>query len=248
MAALSRSTIVRLAVFIAVAVVILALITTFRDRLTLASVATREAQLRQRIADHPVEMFTGAFLVYVVVTGLSLPGATVLTLAYGWLFGFWRALVLVSFASTTGATIAFLLSRFLLRDAIQARFGDRLAKINESLRREGAFYLFILRLIPQVPFFILNAVMGLTPMPARTFWWVSQVGMLPGTTVYLWAGSSVTDLHTLTERGVRGLLTPQLVAAFVVLGLFPLAVKRILAAWRLRKSAAAMAANPPPAD
>uniref|UniRef100_A0A7C2K0C6 TVP38/TMEM64 family membrane protein n=1 Tax=Schlesneria paludicola TaxID=360056 RepID=A0A7C2K0C6_9PLAN len=206
--------------------------------------AARETQLRWLIAEQPLLMYAAAFVVYVAVTGLSLPGATVLTLTYGWLFGFWRCLVLVSFASTTGATVAFLLSRFLFREAIQSQFGDRLEKFNEALRREGAFYLFTLRLVPQVPFFVINAVMGLTPLPTWTFWWVSQVGMLPGTAVYTWAGASVKDLRTLAERGVGELLTPQLFAAFLVLGLFPWIVKWLVAAFR--KSTSSTAANHPP--
>ena len=114
--------------------------------------------------DHPVLVYGAAFVVYVVVTGFSLPGAAVLTLVYGWYFGWLRGLVLVSFASTAGATMAFLLSRFLFRDAIQKRFGDRLQNFNQSLEKEGPFFLFTLRLIPAVPFFIINAVMGLTPI------------------------------------------------------------------------------------
>ncbi len=170
-----------------------------------------------------------ALLVYVVVTGLSLPGATVLTLVYGWYFGFIRGVVLVSFASTMGATLAFLLSRFLFRDAIQRRFGDRLAKFNEALEREGPFFLFTLRLIPAVPFFVINAVMGLTPIRTRTFWWVSQLGMFAGTIVYVYAGSSVPSLRTLSDNGINAVFTPiqltQIVIAFGLLGVFPLAVR-----------------------
>ncbi|HUQ68814.1 MAG TPA: TVP38/TMEM64 family protein [Planctomycetaceae bacterium] len=248
MPAVARQTALKFTLFAGLALAIAALTVAYRDELTLSSVAARESQLRQLIADRPVLMYAAAFAVYVLVTGLSLPGATALTLTYGWLFGFWRGLVLVSFASTMGATVAFLLSRFLFRDAIQARFGDRLAKFNESLRKEGAFYLFTLRLVPAVPFFVLNVVMGLTPLPMWTFWWVSQLGMLPGTAVYLSAGAAVPDLQTLAERGPRGILSLQLLAAFVILGVFPLAVKRIVAAWRLRISATPTAANPPRAD
>ncbi|MDZ4686138.1 MAG: TVP38/TMEM64 family protein [Planctomycetaceae bacterium] len=220
----------------------------YRDQFTLAVIADRETELRELIAEHPVMMLAAAFAIYVTLTGLSLPGAAGLTLLYGWLFGFWRGLVLVSFASTLGATIAFLLSRFLFRNAIQARFGERLTRFNESLRNEGAFYLFTLRLVPAVPFFILNAVMGLTQLPTWTFWWVSQLGMLPGTAVYLSAGAAVPDLQTLAEHGPQGILSPQLFAAFVILGIFPLVVKRIVAVWRLRISATPTAANPPRGD
>ena len=168
-------------------------------------------------------------MVYVVVTGLSLPGAAVLTLVYGWYFGLLRGVVLVSFASTAGATMAFLLSRFLFRDAIQKRFGDRLPSFNQSLEKEGPFFLFTMRLIPAVPFFVINAVMGLTPIRTRTFWWVSQLGMLAGTAVYVYAGSSVPDLQTLADKGIGAVFTPsqltQIVIAFVLLGVFPLIVR-----------------------
>ncbi len=203
----------------------------FRDTLTLANLARQESQLRAFQDQHPILVYGAAFLLYVVVTGLSLPGATVLTLAYGWCFGILYGVIFVSFASTTGATVAFLMSRFLFRDAIQGRFGDRLDKFNQSLEREGPFYLFTLRLIPAVPFFVINAVMGLTPIRTRTFWWVSQLGMLAGTVVYVYAGSSVPSLQTLADDGINAVFTPgqltQIVAAFVLLGLFPLTVRWI---------------------
>lgn len=204
----------------------------FRDTLTLQNLATKEADLKNFQHEHAVLVYGAAFLIYVAVTGLSLPGATVLTLACGWFFGFWRAVVLVSFASTTGATVAFLVSRFLLRDSIQSRFGEKLATFNRSLEREGAFYLFMLRLIPAVPFFVINVVMGLTPIRTRTYWWVSQLGMIPGTAVYVYAGSSVPDLATLAEKGAKGVLSPQLLVAFALLGLVPLILKKALQRFR----------------
>ena len=170
----------------------------------------------------------GAFGIYTLVTGFSLPGAAIMTLALGWFFGFGRAFVLVSFASTAGATLAFLISRFLLREWVQTRFRDRLTGFNDALQREGAFYLFTLRLIPVVPFFVINLVMGLTPLPVRTFWWVSQVGMLPGTAVFVYAGSQFPSLQMLAEKGAKGILSPQLILAFVILGLFPLVVKKVM--------------------
>lgn len=195
------------------------------DNLSLENLARQESQLREFQQQHPVLVYGVAFLVYVTVTGLSLPGATVLTLTYGWYFGFLRGVIVASFSSTAGATLAFLLSRSLFRDVIQRRFGDRLDKFNQSLQREGPFYLFSLRLIPAVPFFVINAVMGLTPIRARTFWWVSQLGMLPGTVVYVYAGSSVPSLQTLADKGLSAVFTPgqltQIVVAFVVLGVFP---------------------------
>jgi uncharacterized membrane protein YdjX (TVP38/TMEM64 family) len=214
------------------AVLIIVGYTQFRETLTLTSLAQKEAQLREVQHQHPVLVYGAAFLLYVMVTGLSLPGATVLTLVYGWYFGVLRGVIVVSFASTTGATLAFLMSRFLFRDAIQRRFGDRLEKFNQALEREGPFFLFTLRLIPAVPFFVINAVMGLTPIRTRTFWWVSQLGMLAGTVVYVYAGSSVPSLRTLAEEGIHAVFTPgqltQIVAAFALLGLFPLAVRWVV--------------------
>lgn len=206
--------------------------TQYRDALTLDNLAAQEAVLRGYQQSHPVLVYGAAFVLYVVVTGLSLPGATILTLTFGWYFGFWRGVLLVSFSSTAGATLAFLLSRYILRDAVQSRFGERLAGFNAALEREGAFYLFTLRLIPAVPFFVINVVMGLTPLRAWTYWWVSQVGMLAGTAVYVYAGASVPDLSTLAERGAGGILSPQLIAAFVLLGLFPIVVKKTMQRFR----------------
>jgi len=203
-----------------------------RDELTLARLAEREGQFRDFRQQHPLLVYFAAFAAYVLVAGLSLPGATAMTLLMGWLFGFWRAVIVVSFASTLGATIAFLLSRYLLRDSFQSKFGDRLQRFNEALDREGAFYLFTLRLIPAVPFFVINVVMGLTRIPLVTYWWVSQLGMLAGTCVYVYAGSAVPDLKTLAARGTSGILSPQLLFAFIALGLFPLMARRILQRFR----------------
>jgi len=195
------------------------------EALSLEQLAAREDLLREYRQRRPELVYGAAFFIYVLATGLSLPGAAVLTLIYGWSFGFWRGLVLVSFASTAGATLAFTLSRYLLRDALQRRFGDRLTRFNAALEREGALYLFTLRLIPAVPFFVINVVMGLTPLRTWTFWWVSQLGMLAGTAVYVSAGASFPDLKTLSERGAEGLLTPRLVASFALLSAFPFVVK-----------------------
>ncbi|MCA8996204.1 MAG: TVP38/TMEM64 family protein, partial [Planctomycetaceae bacterium] len=190
MAIVSRSTGKKLALFAAFIIAFLTIYFQFGELLSLKSLAAREAELRSYQQRQPVLVFGVAFLVYVAVTGLSIPGASAMTIVCGWFLGFWRALLLVSFASTAGATVAFLVSRYLLRDTIQDRFGERLSTFHDRLEREGAFYLFLLRLVPAVPFFVINAVMGLTPLPARTFWWVSQLGMLPGTVVYVYAGAS----------------------------------------------------------
>ena len=206
----------------------------FGDALSLGAIARQESALRAYQLAHPVLVYGVAFGIYVAVTGLSLPGAAVLTLVFGWYFGFGRGLLLVSFASTAGASLAFLLSRYVLRGVVQSRFGDRLRAFNDALARDGAFYLFGLRLVPAVPFFVINLVMGLTPLALGTFWWVSQLGMLPGTAVYVYAGASVPDLQTLSRNGVGGILSPQLILAFVLLGLFPLGVKRLMRRLRPR--------------
>ena len=228
-------------VFAVLALIIGVVALVFRDELTLRSLASWEAQLREFQEQHPIAVYAIAFAVYVSVTGLSLPGAAALTLLYGWYFGFTRGLVLVSFASTAGATIAFLSSRFFLREAVQARYGESLASIQKRLADEGAFYLFTLRLIPAVPFFVINLAMGLTPIKTRTFWWVSQLGMLPGTAVYVYAGRSVPDLKVLAEDGAGAVFEPrqlfQLAIAFALLGIFPLAVRRIVAAFTTRSRA-----------
>jgi len=222
----------KLAVFAAVVALGVTAFVEFRDVLTLQALAQHERTLRQFASEHPVLMFVIAFAVYVGVTGLSLPGAAVMSLAYGWFFGFWQALILVSLAATTGATIAFLLSRYLLRDFVQRRFGDRLVRFNQAFAEEGAFYLFALRLTPAAPFFVVNLVMALTPIRTWTFWWVSQLGMLPGGCVFVYAGASVPDLETLAEKGVGSLFTPQLIVGFVLLGVTPLLLKKLLARFR----------------
>ncbi len=170
------------------------------------------------------------FTVYVVVTGLSLPGATIMTLAGGAVFGLAWGLVLISFASTIGATLAFLIVRFIAREPVQRRYGDKLRTINKGVEREGAFYLFALRLVPIFPFFLINIVMALTPIRAWTFYWVSQVGMLAGTAVYVNAGTQLGQLE-----GPEGILSPALIGSFVLLGLFPLVSRRVLGWVRRRR-------------
>ncbi len=207
----------------------------FRDVLTLDYLASQETNWRQFAEQYPLAIYLIAFLIYTSITGLSLPGAVPLTLTYGWFFGFWKALLLVSFSSTAGATLAFLTSRYLFRSAIQARYGARFALINQQFEKEGAFYLFILRLVPAFPFFLINVLMGLTAIRVWTFWWVSQLGMLAGTAVFVYAGTSVPTLQELSEKGATGILTPQLIIAFILLGTFPLLVKKIVSRIRTQK-------------
>jgi uncharacterized membrane protein YdjX (TVP38/TMEM64 family) len=231
-----RSTRTRFAVLILAIGIVLVAYLRFGDQLTLESLASREVALRQFQQDRPVLIYGLAFGLYVCVTGLSLPGALGLTLAYSWYFDLIPAVILISFASTTGASLAFLFSRYLFRTAVQDRFGGRLAALDDALQREGAYYLFLLRLVVVVPFFIINLVMGLTPMRLRTFWWVSQLGMLPATVVYCFVGSSFPDLTTLASRGLGEILSLRLLIAFALLGLFPLLVRYLV--HRLRSSKA----------
>jgi len=170
------------------------------------------------------------FMVYVTVTALSLPGATIMTLAGGAVFGLGWGLLLISFASSIGATLAFLIVRFIAREPVQRRYGDKLRAINAGIEREGAFYLFALRLVPLFPFFLINIVMALTPIRAWTFYWVSQVGMLAGTAVYVNAGTQLGQLE-----GPEGILSPTLILSFALLGIFPLVARRVLEWLRRRR-------------
>ena len=181
-------------------------------------------------ASHPWQAALVFFLVYVVVTGLSLPGAALMTLVGGAIFGLLWGTLIISFASTIGATLAFLAARFLLRDSVQRRFGDRLAAINSGVAKDGPFYLFTLRLVPIFPFFVINLVMGLTPLRAATFYWVSQLGMLPATLVYVNAGREIGRIDSLS-----GILSPALLLSFALLGLFPLIAKKAIAWVKARK-------------
>lgn len=232
-AAPSRSGIyLRVALFLLLASLIGMAYYQFRDQLTLEYLTTQEASAREFARQHPYVIYLVAFLIYTSITGLSLPGAVPLTLTYGWFFGFWKGLLLASFSSTAGATLAFLMSRYLFRSAIQSRYRDRFAVINAQFEKEGAFYLFFMRLVPAFPFFLINVVMGLTAIGVGTFWWVSQIGMLPGTAVFIYAGTSVPTIQELAEQGGRGILTPQLIIAFILLGTFPLIVRKLVQRFR----------------
>ena len=196
----------------------------------LPAMKAQQANLAALWGERPLLVAGVYFMVYVLMAALSLPGAALLTLLGGAVFGLLWGTVIVSFASTLGATLAFLMARFLLRDWVVARFGQRLAAIDEGVRREGAFYLFTLRLVPAFPFFLVNLLLGLTAMKARTFYWVSQVGMLAGTIVYVNAGTQLAQLESLS-----GILSPALLGSFVLLGIFPLIARRIVEAVRANK-------------
>ncbi|WP_026036660.1 FAD-dependent oxidoreductase [Limnohabitans sp. Rim47] len=189
-----------------------------------------QASFNQLYAQQPFTVAAVYFGVYVLATALSFPGATIITLAGGAVFGLWQGLLIVSFASTLGATLAFWASRFVLRDWVESRFSQRLADINVGVDKEGAFYLFTLRLIPVVPFFLINLLMGLTRMKSWTYYWVSQLGMLAGTAVYVNAGTQLAQLDS-----VQGILSPALLGSFVLLGIFPLLARRGVAAIQKRQ-------------
>lgn len=180
---------------------------------------------RSQLEQNPVQTGLIFFALYIVVTGLSLPGAAILTLIAGAVFGLGWGLLLASFASTIGASLAFLMSRALLGDWVQSKFSAQLETVNAGLDKEGGFYLFTLRLIPVIPFFIINLVFGLSRIKVFTFYWVSQVGMLAGTAVFVNAGA---QLGAVEEISLAGILTPQIIAAFVLLGLFPWQAKALI--------------------
>lgn len=198
----------------------------------LAWMAEQEAALREFQEAHPVLVSALAFLLLVAVTGLSLPGATPLTLTYGWFFGFWVGVVLVSVASTVGATVSFLMSRYLFRDAVCRRFASFVRKVDREMERDGIYYLLMLRLMVGVPYFVVNLAMGVTPMRVWTFACVSLVGRLPATSVYTYTGSVVPDLATLAEHGLGKVVTWEFVLALSLLGLFPLVVRRLFLRFR----------------
>lgn len=198
--------------------------------LSLEYIKQRQADFAALYAERPLAVIAVFFIAYVAVTGLSLPGAAIMTLAAGAIFGLLTGTVVVSFASSIGATLAFLAARYVLRDSVQARFGARLAEVDKGIEKDGAFYLFTLRLVPLFPFFLINLLMGLTRMKARTFYWVSQLGMLAGTVVYVNAGTQLAKIESL-----RGILSPSLLGSFVLLGVFPLIAKKLVEAIRRRK-------------
>ncbi len=193
-------------------------------------VKSQQAAIDAWRAAQPMRAAGIFFAVYVAVTGLSLPGAAIMTLAAGAIFGVLWGTIMVSFASTIGATLAFLASRFVLRDGVQGKLGDKLKAINVGMEKEGGFYLFTLRLIPIFPFFVINLVMGLTPIRAWTFYWVSQIGMLAGTLVYVNAGTQLAQINSL-----KGILSPELLASFALLGIFPLIARKIVALVKARR-------------
>ncbi|MBW1791406.1 MAG: TVP38/TMEM64 family protein [Deltaproteobacteria bacterium] len=202
-----------------------------KQYLTLSYIKESQEYFQQLYAENSLLVISVYMAIYIAVTALSLPGAVIMTLAGGALFGLVVGTIVISFASTIGATIACAVSRYLLRDSAQGKFGDKLAAINKGIEEEGAFYLFTVRLIPVFPFFIINLLLGLTKMPLITYFWVSQLGMLPGTMVYVNAGKELAKIDSL-----GGILSPGLIASFVILGLFPITVKKIMGFFRKKKT------------
>ncbi|MBF0357320.1 MAG: FAD-dependent oxidoreductase [Magnetococcales bacterium] len=200
------------------------------DYLTLEFLKSQQAAIYSFYESNPSKTVLVYFVTYVIVTGLSLPGAAIMTLAGGAVFGVFYGTIIVSFASTIGATLAFLASRYLLRDLIQTKFADKLQAVNDGMKKDGPIYLFTLRLVPAFPFFVINLVMGLTPISTPVFYLVSQIGMLAGTVVFINAGTQVAQLES-----ISGILSPGMIGSFALLGIFPLLAKKSVLWMQSRK-------------
>ena len=188
--------------------------------INLQNLKEQKDALQQLYITQPVAISAAYFVIYVLVAALALPAAAIITLAGGAIFGFWHGLVLVSFASTIGATIAFILTRYLFHDAVQKKFGSQLETVNKGIETEGAFYVFGMRLVPLIPFVIVNSLLGLTKLKTITFYWASQLGMLIGTAVFVNAGTQLAEIDNLGD-----ILSVNLILSFVLLGVFPIIAK-----------------------
>jgi len=227
---MKKSNIAKISIVLILLSVIIVFIVFDLDRfVTLSYIKASQEKFQALATEHPLIVITSYMTVYILITSLSLPGAAVLTLLGGALFGLWIGTLAVSFASTIGATLACVVSRFVLRDWVQKKLGDKILTVNEGVEREGAFYLFTLRLIPIFPFWAINLVMGLTRMPLRTFYWVSQVGMLAGTVVYVNAGKELAKIDSLSD-----ILSPSLILSFILLGILPITAKKVIAFYKNR--------------
>ena len=221
---MKRSLIKKISVVLILITLIIIFIVFDLDRfVSLSYIKASQEKFQLLATEHPLIVIASYMTAYILITSLSLPGAAVLTLLGGALFGLWIGTLVVSFASTIGATFACFVSRFVLRDWVQKKLGDKIVTVNEGVEREGAFYLFTLRLIPIFPFWAINLVMGLTKMPLRTFYWVSQIGMLAGTLVYVNAGKELAKVSSLSD-----ILSPSLILSFVLLGILPLTAKKVI--------------------
>ena len=228
---MKKSTRIRFVIFFVMLILVICFFVFDLGRFLSFSALKEQLDTMQRFyADNRLVTLLFYFIVYVLVTALSLPGAAVMTLAGGAMFGLIVGAVIVSFASTIGATLAFVFSRYLFKDWVQTRFGSKLTAINRGIEREGGFYLFTLRLVPVFPFFVINLVMGLTPIRVAVFYLVSQIGMLPGTLVFVNAGTQLGKLES-----ASGILNPVLIFSFALLGIFPIMAKKIIDVMRSRK-------------
>ncbi|MCW8125671.1 TVP38/TMEM64 family protein [Microbulbifer halophilus] len=199
--------------------------------LTLDNLKQQQQQFIDWRQQSPILVGLLFFGLYILVTGVSLPGAIIMSLAVGALFGLWWGTLIASFASSIGATIAFLVSRYLLHDWVQQRFGGRLRAIHLGMEREGRFFLLALRLVPIFPFVLINILMGLTHIRTWPFYWVSQIGMLPVTVVFVNAGTQLGQVETLSD-----ILSPELILSFALLGLFPLLARWLLGLIKRRRA------------
>ena len=223
---------------ILLAVILVSLIADFfifdlQQYLSLEYLKSQKDALNELYSQRPILIIGAYFIIYVAFTALALPAAAILTLAGGAIFGFWTGLVIVSFASTIGATLAFVFTRFLFHDAVQAKFGELLETVNAGIEKEGAFYVFGLRLVPLFPFFVVNSILALTKLKTFTFYWASQLGMLAGTAVFVNAGTQLAQIDSLD-----GILNIKLIASFVLLGVFPIVAKKFLEFLKSRQAAA----------
>ncbi len=183
----------------------------------------QKAQWLDLYQQHPFLFMAGFFALYVLFTSLALPAASILTVAAGAIFGFVTGLILVSFASTTGAVIAFLITRYLVGDTVKNKFSKQLVKINQGMEEDGALYAFSMRLVPLFPFFLVNSLLALTSIKVRTYYWTSQLGMLAGTAVYVNAGTQLSTINSLGD-----IVSPNILISFVLLGIFPFIAKYLL--------------------
>jgi len=198
-----------------------------RQHFSLETIARQEARLRAALADHPLRSFLVGLLAYVVLT--FIPPTAGKALVFGWLFGLWQGIVLVNFGLTIAAIVMFLISRYLLRDGLRSRLGAYLVRLDSALERDGAFYLFALRMM-HAPYTFLNYALGATGLQTRSFWWATQLGMLPGNALLVYAGTRIPTLQEAAEEGLSSVASPQLIVAFVLVGLFPLAAR-----WAMRR-------------
>ena len=229
---MNKNRLIKPAIFIVIIALFALAYPYIKEYASLEYIKEQQAEFKTYYEANTLPVLAGYFILYIFITALSLPGAAILTLLAGALFGLVTGVLLVSFASSIGATLAFLVARFLIGETLQKKYGDKLVKINEGIEREGAFYLFTMRLIPAFPFFLVNLLMALTKISAVTFYWVSQLGMFAGTAVYVYAGTALSEINNLKD-----ILSAELLAAFVAIGVLPLISKKIVTLLRARHGA-----------